>query len=418
MTATATTSPSRLPPSIRPLRHRNYAMFWTANLVSNIGTWMETVAVGQILARDTGRASAVGLAAAAAFLPMAIFAPIGGLIGDRVHRKRFLMATVAFDMMVAIVLTILIANGVRNPAILSLVLFIEGCSASLSLPNRQALTPDLVPVEDLHAAISLGSASWNGGRVFGPVVAGLVIGLTSVSTALAINAVSFGVMLIAAYFIVIPQREKSLETVGARERVKQGIQGVRSSSTSRFAIMIVALIACTTGPFIGLIPIVAENVFGDASLNVWFITAQGVGAVLGTLFSPSIAQRVGRGVVLAGAFCTLPFALAMYAAAPNKWVASAALLLMGACYFIVLTGSQTLLQMATPQELRARTAAISSVALGAAYVPAIALAGIAGDRFGLRQVIWGQAILALAAVVFVTVRRPQWWKIEHTVPSV
>jgi predicted MFS family arabinose efflux permease len=225
------------------------------------------------------------------------------------------------------------------------------------------------------------------------------------------------VMLIAAYFIFIPQREAPLESVGARERVKQGIRGVRSSSTSRFAIMIVALIACTTGPFIGLISIVAENVFGDASLNVWFITAQGIGAVLGTLLSPSIAERVGRGVVLAGAFCTLPFALAVYAASPNKWFASAALLVMGACYFIVLTGSQTLLQMATPQELRARTAAIFSVALGGAYVPAIAIAGIAGDRYGLRNVIWAQAILAAMAVVFVTIRRPQWWKIEHTLTA-
>jgi MFS family permease len=409
MTAATT---SRLPQSIRPLRHRNYALFWTANLVSNIGTWMETVAVGQILAVDTGRASAVGLAAAAAFLPMAIFAPIGGLIGDRVHRKRFLMATVAFDLVLAVVLTVLVASGVRNPAILSLVLFIEGCSASLSLPNRQALTPELVPAEDLHAAISLGSASWNGGRVFGPVVAGVVISLTSVSTALAINAVSFGVLLFAAYFIFIPPREAAPESVSARERVKQGIYGVRSSSTSRFAILVLVLMACTTGPFIGLIPIVAENVYGDATLNVWFITAQGIGAVLGTLLAPSIAARVGRGVVLAGGFCALPFALGVYAWAPNKWVASAALLVMGAGYFIVLTGSQTLMQMVTPQELRARTAAIFSVALGASYVPAIALAGIAGDHFGLRTVIWAQAALSLAAVVFITLRRPKWWNIE------
>jgi MFS family permease len=402
-----------LPPSLRPLKYRNYALFWTANLVSNIGTWMETVAVGALVARETGKASAVALAAASAFLPMALFAPIGGLIGDRVHRKRFLMATVTFDMTLAFVLAFLVSKGVKSPQVLSVVLFLEGCSSALSLPNRSALTPDLVPPEELLSAISLGSASWNGGRIFGPVVAGVVIALTNVSTALVLNAISFGVLVIAAFFIRIPDRRGEPDGLGVIARLSQGVTAVSRSSTSRLALGLVALMAFTSGPFIGLIPIVAEKVFGNAFLNTRLITAQGIGAVLGTLIGPSIAERIGRRGLLAGGFCVIPFAMLAYALAPNAWFAAAALIPVGACYFTVLTGSQTLLQQATPPELRARTAAIFSVSLGGAYVPAIALAGWAADRYGLRHVITVQAGLGAIAIVLVTLLRPRWWQTEQ-----
>ncbi len=404
-----------LPPSLRPLRHRNYALFWTANLVSNIGTWMETVAVSALVAHETGRASAAGLAAAAAFLPMALFAPIGGLIGDRVHRKRFLMATVCFDMSLAFVLAYLVSHGVKSPAVLSAILFLEGCSSALSLPNRSALTPDLVPPEELLAAISLGSASWNGGRIFGPVVAGIVIALTNVSTALVFNAVSFGVLFVAVLFIRIPERRGEPDGLGLIARLQEGISAVRRSSTSRLALGLVALMALTSGPFIGLISIFSEKVFGNALLNARLITGQGIGAVLGAFIGPSIAERYSRSALLAGGFCGIPIGMLAYAFSPNSWFAAVALVPVGACYFIVLTGSQTMLQASTPPMLRARTAAIFSVCLGGAYVPAIALAGIAADRFGLRQVTVAQAVLGAGAVVFVTLRRPRWWATQPIV---
>ena len=108
--------------AFRPFKHRNFTLLWSANLVSNIGTWMETIAVGAILARDTKKAAALGIAAAASFVPMALLAPVGGLISDRVHRKKFLLGTLAFDLFLAIVLAALIAPGHRSPALLSSVM--------------------------------------------------------------------------------------------------------------------------------------------------------------------------------------------------------------------------------------------------------------------------------------------------------
>lgn len=144
------------------MRHRNFALLWTASLVSNVGTWMETVAIGSLLARGTGRARDLGILAAAAFLPTAVFAPIGGAISDRVPRKAFLLATLAFDTFIAVLLAVLLGTGRWTPGLLWVIVFVEGCSSSLSLPNRQALMPELVPEDEVTAAVGLGSIAWNG----------------------------------------------------------------------------------------------------------------------------------------------------------------------------------------------------------------------------------------------------------------
>ncbi len=395
--------------AFRPFKHRNFTLLWSANLVSNIGTWMETIAVGAILARDTKKAAALGIAAAASFVPMALLAPVGGLISDRVHRNKFLLGTLAFDLFLAIVLAALIATGHRSPALLSSVLFLEGCSAALSLPNRQAIMPDLVPKEDLLAAVALGSASWNGGRIFGPLLAGLLISATSPAWAVGANAASFAFMLVAAFFIKLPQPKRSEIADSVKSRIDEGLNAIRSVPENRLALILIAILAATAGPFIGLIPIVAENVFGGGAKTIsLFVTAQGAGAVVGVLTAASIAERIGRKQAIAWAFALLAAALVLYGRAPNTVVAAGALVIIGACYFTVLTGTQGLLQRNTPSEKRARVLAIFSVALGGPYAIAVTFAGYSADRIGLRNLTVLQGVATLFAIGALTVIRPDW----------
>jgi MFS family permease len=397
--------------AFRPFKHRNFTLLWSANLVSNIGTWMETIAVGTILAKDTKKAAALGIAAAASFVPMALLAPVGGLISDRVHRKKFLLGTLAFDLFLAIVLAALIATGHRSPALLSSVLFLEGCSAALSLPNRQAIMPDLVPKEDLLAAVALGSASWNGGRIVGPLLAGLLISSTSPAWAVSANAASFAFMLVAAFFIKLPQPKRSEIADSVRNRINEGLNAIRSVPENRLALILIAILAATAGPFIGLIPIVAQNVFGGgAKTTSLFVTAQGAGAVVGVLTAASIAERIGRKQAIAWAFVLLAAALVLYGRAPNTVVAAGALVIIGACYFTVLTGTQGLLQRNTPSEKRARVLAIFSVALGGPYAVAVTAAGYLADHIGLRNLTVIQGVATLFTIGALTVIRPDWWK--------
>ena len=395
--------------AFRPLKHRNFTLLWSANLVSNIGTWMETIAVGAILARDTKKAAALGLAAAASFVPMALLAPVGGLISDRVHRKKFLLGTLAFDLFLAVVLAVLIATDHRSPALLSGVLFLEGCSAALSLPNRQAIMPDLVPKEDLLAAVALGSASWNGGRIVGPLLAGLLISATSPAWAVSANAASFAFMLVAAFFIQLPQPKRSALADSVRSRIAEGLDAVRTVPDNRLALMLIAILATTAGPFIGLIPIVAQNVFGGGPKTIsLFVTAQGAGAVVGVLTAASIAERIGRKQAIAWAFAIISVALILYGRAPTTAVATGGLVIIGACYFTIMTGCQGLLQRNTPSEKRARVLAIFSVALGGPYAVAVTVAGFSADRIGLRFITVSQGVLTLLAIGVLTIVRPDW----------
>ena len=397
--------------AFRPLRHRDFALLWSASLVSNVGTWMETVAVGSLIAHDTGRATAVGAAAAAAFLPSALLSPVGGLISDRVRRKPFLLLTLAFDTALALVLAVLIANGHRSPALLSSVLFIEGCSGALALPNRQSLMPELVPREELVAAVSLGSTAWNGGRVVGPVLAGILISAFGPTWAIVANAASFAVMLVAATFIRLPERTITGDNDSIRQRLAAGATAIRTRADCRLGVILIVAIESTAAPFIGLIPIVAHRVFGGgAGTTALFVTAQGIGAIAGALAAPSLAERLGRERMIFRFMLGLPPSLLLYAIAPNTITAALCLAIVGACFMGVFAGAQALVQLGAPNELKARVVALFSVALGLAYTVSVSANGVLADHVGLRQVHALQAVLTATAILLVAFVSPAWWR--------
>ncbi len=403
---------ARMPIALRPLRHRDFALLWGASLVSNIGTWIETIAIGSLIAKDTGKATAVGLAAAAAFLPSAILSPIGGVISDRFHRKRFLMATLSFDTALAVLLVWLVATGHTSPGLLSFILFLEGCSGALSLPNRQSLMPELVPKEDLLAAVSLGSAAWNGGRVIGPMFAGLIIRYGGGTTAAIIaNAISFAVMLLATSQINLPERPIAKDSESVFSRIRVGFTAIRTQPQCRLAAILIMLLAATAGPFIGLLPIVAHNVFhGDATTTALFVSAQGVGAVIGALSAPSLAIRVGRERAILTFMVLLVPSLLVYALAPSKYVAAACLIVIGGSYMGAFAGMQGLLQLNAPSPVKARVLSLFSVAIGLSYTIAVSVNGVLADRIGLRQTGTLQSASLAAALVLLSITKPGWWR--------
>src|SRR5258706_3456923 len=170
-----TAAPRRKLISFAPLRHPAYARLWSGAFVSNIGTWMETVALGIYVTKLTHEAAWTGTIAAAAFVPIAFFGPIGGALADRFPRKWLLMATTIVQTGLASLLAVLFAVGHPTAPVLTLIVLGNGICAGLGFPAFQAILPDLVPVEDLPGAIALSSAQYNLGRVFGPALAGVVI---------------------------------------------------------------------------------------------------------------------------------------------------------------------------------------------------------------------------------------------------
>ncbi|HEV8167346.1 MAG TPA: MFS transporter, partial [Actinomycetota bacterium] len=160
---------------LRPFRHRGYAILWTGSFVSNIGTWMETVAVGVFVTQTTGQAAWTGTVAALTYVPTVLLGPIGGALADRFDRRRFLVGVVLFQTLLAATLAVLAATDTLSLAAVAVIVLLAGCAFAVYMPTFAAITPDLVPAEDLLGAMSLGAAQYNLGRVVGPALAGLVI---------------------------------------------------------------------------------------------------------------------------------------------------------------------------------------------------------------------------------------------------
>ncbi|MGI9023807.1 MAG: MFS transporter [Acidimicrobiales bacterium] len=394
--------------SLRPLRRRDFALLWSAALFSNIGSWMQTVAVGVFVTAETGQAGWTGLAAAAAFLPIGLLSPVGGAMADRVDRRRWLLGTTLGEIVFATLLAVLAATGHATPGAVILLVLGGGTMAALGFPAYQAILPDLVPREDLLGAISLSSAQYNLGRVVGPALAGLVLAVGSYTLAFAVNAASFVAVMVALLFVRIPPPSPDTEGGSLHRRIVTGMRAAMAEPGCRLAIMAIAVTAFLVSPFIALIPAVALELFdsGDTGTAV-LVTAQGVGAVAGALALAPIARRYGRRRALQTSLVAVAAAVVAYALAPTLALATAALVVVGATYISVLSGLGTVVQLRAPTAYRARILSLYMVALGTVYPVGAVVQGVLDDRFGIRPVTAGCAIVFAALVIALRVLRPE-----------
>ena len=248
--------------SFAPFRHRRFALLWAGAFVSNIGTWMETVGVGILVTTATGKAGWTGLVAAAGFVPTALLAPLGGALADRVPRRTLLLATTSFQILFAALLTLVTSLGDPSPGLVTLIVFGAGCANAIGFPAFQSMLPDLVPREDLPGAVALSSAQWNLGRVIGPALAGLVIGLGGYELAFALNTLSFFAVfaVVASFKLPPPVSAAGVSILGS---IREGARFVRGDAALRFVVGCMALNSLSAAPFLALHPAVALDVFHE-----------------------------------------------------------------------------------------------------------------------------------------------------------
>ena len=385
-----------------PLRHRSYATLLSAALVSNVGSWMQTVALGVVVTQDTHNPLWTGLVAAAGFVPSGLLAPVGGALADRLDRRRWLIATTLAEAVVAGVLAFLYLGGSVSPGVVALLAFLGGVAGAAGFPAYQAILPDLVPTEELLAAVSLSSAQYNLGRVLGPALAGLLLVATGPAWCFGVNAISFGAVVAALLTISIPRPVRSaarglVAEVAEAVRVAASLEPVATATTS------IAVVGFLVAPFIALIPAMAieglhqHGHAGDAATSL-LVTAQGIGAITGALSVTGLSRRFGRSAVVRGAALLSAAALLPYALAPSAWLAAPALAVVGGAYMALLSSLLTAVQLRAPAALRARLVGLYMFALGTAYPLGALVQGALGERFGVRQVTATASVVALAVI--------------------
>lgn len=396
--------------ALRPLRHRGYALVWTGSLISNVGSWMQTVAVGALVTGVTRNPVWTALAFVATFIPMGVLAPVGGALADRLDRRRFAVMATSAEATVAAGLAVLVGSGRTDPWFVTGLVFVAGCISALRLPVQQAMLPDLVPAEDIVGAVSLGSTQWNLGRVVGPAVAGVVIVVGSFAAAFVVNALSFLAVIVAFAAVPLPPAAGGATSTKLLAHMRAGARALRSEPACRAAMLLIALAAGLAAPFMALIPAMADVLVGGgpkalAAATGAFTTAQGLGAVVGALTFPSLVEHFGRRRMITCALMATPAALVAYALAPSVPAGVITLFFVGGTYICVLSGLSAVMQLRSPADYRGRVLSLFFGTLSIVFPLGTLVQGALADHVGLRvTTIAGGLVLAATVVAFRIVR--------------
>ncbi len=375
---------------------------WFGALVSNIGTWMETVALSYYVADTTGKPSWSAVVAAAGFIPAAIVGPIGSAMADRLDRRRVLITTNALAAMIAAILAVWVGHGSAGPGGIAALSFVAGAVAMFGFPSFQTALPDIVPREHLVAAVGLSNAQWNLGRILGPALAALAMTIGGITTALWCNVVSFGAVIVAVLAAQLPHR------IGVKRPIFRALaDGARFARHHAGMRRMLALMIATIligSPFIAFVSQMATNVFGGtAKATSLLVTAQGIGAVTAAFTLGGLTKRLGVWRLLTGAVLLMGPALVLYAVAPKLWMAAIALAVVGLLYGYCFTSFAGVAQQSAPDEMRGRVLAVNSFVLGLLFPVGTLIQGALADTAGLRWVTAASGLTLLAVAIVLTI---------------
>jgi len=391
---------SRLATAVRALSHRNFQLFFAGQLISLVGTWMQTVAQSWLVYRITGSTLLLGTVGFASQIPVFLIAPIGGTVADRSNRHRVVIATQTASMVLAFVLAVLtLTHRIQVWQIMVLAAAL-GTVNAFDIPARQAFLMDMVGREDLMNAIALNSSMFNGARIIGPAVAGIVVAWVGEGWCFFANAVSY-IAVIAGLLMMKITHPVNLANEGSPiEHILEGFRFVARAAPLRSLLLLLGLVSLVGMPYSVLMPVFASQILhGGAKELGWLMGATGVGALLGAL---SLAARVGlRGLGKVIAMCAGGFGVSLIAFAASKmfWLSLILLLPVGFTMMVQMASTNTLLQSMVPDQMRGRVVALYTMMfMGIAPFGAF-FAGALAHRIGApwTVAIGGAACIAGAA---------------------
>jgi len=289
---------------VRALRNEDYRLFWGGCLLSNVGTWMQNVAQGWLVLELSNSSFWLGMVGFAASVPFLLFTLLGGVIADRVSKRRLLIGAQTAQMVLAFVLAGLTYFKVINIGQLALIAFLVGISNAVNAPAYQAMVPKLVPPEDLQNAIALNSAQFNMSRIVGPTLGGYAMAWVGMAGNFFLNGVSFLAVLWPLFRMRYPD-EKPERGTSVLRSLRDGIVYVKRSPQMTAIVMLIASASLLLLPFITFVPYFAKDVLQVGERGLGFLMAcSGIGALAaaGVVAAfPRIRWR-GRVIVFSGLF--------------------------------------------------------------------------------------------------------------------
>ena len=397
---------TRLARTFSALRYREFRLVWIGAFTSTTGTWMQTVAQAWVVYSLTGSPLLLGFDAFLSTGPMLIFSLFGGVIADRMERRKIMLASQYLQMTFAFVLALLLWTNHVKIWHIFLLSFLTGSAQSFSGPAYASLLPLLVKREDVPNAIAMNSMQFNLARVIGPLLAGAALTAWGAAACFALNGVSFIAVIVAYLMIRTPIVRGSGETKGIMAEMKDGFAFV----TGRRTLMLLTFLSFA-GTFLGMpivtfMPVVAKVIFGEGpKAYTYLLSAYGVGSVIGALFVAATGHAPNKGrlaLMLQVTFATLLVAFALC-----RVFRLSLLIAFGAgiCIVGVISLYSSLVQLATADAMRGRVMSIFMLAFRGGMPLGNLLAGWVTQHWSISAALLINGIvLAIVALAFIAQR--------------
>ena len=390
------------------MRHRNFQLFFGGQLVSLIGTWMQTVAQSWLVYRLTDSAVLLGFVGFASQIPVFPLAPIGGIVADRFPKRRVVVATQSSSMVLAFLLAWLTLSGRVRVWEIILLATLLGVVNAFDIPARQSFFAEMVGKEDLQSAIGLNSTIFNGARVIGPAIAGILVARFGEGRCFLFNGISFVAVIVALLAMRVHDRAGAVTGRPALQDALEGFRYALGSPTVLALLLLIALVSVVGVPYTVLMPIFADRILhGGARALGLLMGSTGVGAILGALTLTMWRGLRGLGRVVAAAAGGFGATLILFSLSRTFWLSLLMLMPVGYCIMLQSSATNTLLQSMAPDHLRGRVMSLYSM-MFMGMVPFGALgAGFTAARLGAPYTVaLGGATCMLGAALFAR-RLPQ-----------
>jgi MFS family permease len=387
-----------VPAVFRSLRHRNYRLFFAGQLVSLIGTWMQSVAQSWLVYRLTGSTVLLGTVGFCGQIPVFLLAPLGGTVADRHNRQKIVIATQAASMILAAVLAGLTFTGWVRPWHIMVLASLLGLVNAFDIPARQSFVPELVAREDLPNAIALNSSMFNGARVMGPALAGMLVAAVGEAWCFLGNAVSYIAVIIGLLLITPPPKQRAAPKGSPLEHMLEGFRFIAATVPIRLILTLLGVMSLVGTPYTVLMPVFAGEVLhGGASTMGWLMSSTGVGALTGALLLARRKGFRGMGRLIGIAATAFGISLILFSLSRSVYLSMLLLFPVGFSMITQMASSNTMVQAMVPDHLRGRVMSVYSMMfMGMAPFGSL-IAGSTARAIGAPGVVMMGGIVAVAA---------------------
>ncbi|MCE1229849.1 MAG: MFS transporter [Firmicutes bacterium] len=400
--------------SFRALRHPNYRIIFTAQLISMVGTWMQIVAQGWLVYRLTHNPAMLGLVTFASQGPAFLLTGFGGAVADRMDARKLALLSQSTLLLQAALLGILTVThhvGVHQVLLLAVLM---GVATAFDTPTFQVLVARSVPREDLPNAIALNSGIFHSSRILGPALAGVVVAAFGEGWCFLLNALSYVAVLVGLSFLRLPPKPHAAEKQSMKQELLEGLRYVNGSPAIRRGLALAGLITFLAMPYTVLMPaVVRDNLRLGARELGWIMGVGGVGATLGALrlALQKDARRLPRNLLMAlgGVMIFLP----LFAASRWLWLSMLLIVPLGFSMVSANTSNNTLVQLAVPDHLRGRIMAIYATVFMAGLPLGALATGFLARHIGIS---WALSLGALGCGLVIVAFGRGWKRQETATP--